>query len=29
MLQAGEWAYTEKLKEHFMSPKNIMQGENT
>ncbi|NTV93507.1 MAG: iron-sulfur cluster assembly scaffold protein [Chlorobiaceae bacterium] len=29
MLQAGEWAYTEKLKEHFMSPKNILQGENT
>jgi nitrogen fixation NifU-like protein len=29
MLQAGEWAYSEKLKEHFMSPKNIMQGENT
>ena len=29
MLQAGEWAYSEKLKEHFMSPKNILQGENT
>ncbi len=29
MLQAGEWAYTEKLKEHFMSPKNILQGDNT
>lgn len=29
MLQAGEWAYSEKLKEHFMSPKNIMQGEDT
>ncbi|MBN1278234.1 MAG: iron-sulfur cluster assembly scaffold protein [Chlorobiaceae bacterium] len=29
MLQAGEWVYSEKLKEHFMSPKNIMQGENT
>ncbi|NTU96998.1 MAG: iron-sulfur cluster assembly scaffold protein [Chlorobiaceae bacterium] len=29
MLQAGEWAYTEKLKEHFMSPRNILQGDNT
>jgi nitrogen fixation protein NifU and related proteins len=29
MLQAGEWAYSEKLKEHFMSPKNILQGDNT
>ncbi|NTW51289.1 MAG: iron-sulfur cluster assembly scaffold protein [Chlorobiaceae bacterium] len=26
MLQPGEWAYTDKLKEHFESPKNIMQG---
>jgi nitrogen fixation protein NifU and related proteins len=29
MLQPGEWAYTETLKEHFMSPKNILQGDNT
>ncbi|MDT9545883.1 MAG: iron-sulfur cluster assembly scaffold protein [Chlorobium sp.] len=29
MLQAGEWAYSETLKEHFMNPKNIMQGEDT
>jgi len=29
MLQAGEWAYSDKLKEHFMNPKNILQGENT
>ena len=29
MLQAGEWAYSETLKEHFMNPKNILQGENT
>jgi nitrogen fixation protein NifU and related proteins len=29
MLQAGEWVYSEKLKEHFMSPKNILQGDNT
>ena len=28
MLQPGEWAYTDKLKEHFESPKNIMQGDN-
>ncbi|HWQ26948.1 MAG TPA: iron-sulfur cluster assembly scaffold protein [Chlorobaculum sp.] len=28
MLQPGEWAYTDKLKEHFESPKNIMQGNN-
>lgn len=28
MLQPGEWAYTEKLKEHFEKPKNIMQGDN-
>jgi nitrogen fixation protein NifU and related proteins len=29
MLQAGEWAYSDTLKEHFMNPKNILQGENT
>lgn len=29
MLQAGEWAYSETLKEHFMNPKNILQGDNT
>ncbi len=29
MLQAGDWAYSETLKEHFMNPKNILQGENT
>ncbi len=29
MLQSGEWAYTEKLKEHFESPKNILQGTDT
>ena len=29
MLQAGEWAYSETLKEHFMNPKNILQGEDT
>lgn len=29
MLQSGEWAYTEKLKEHFESPKNILQGNDT
>jgi nitrogen fixation NifU-like protein len=29
MLQAGEWAYSDKLKEHFMNPKNILQGEDT
>ncbi len=29
MLQAGEWAYSETLTEHFMNPKNILQGENT
>ena len=29
MLQAGEWAYSETLKEHFMNPKNILQGEST
>jgi nitrogen fixation NifU-like protein len=28
MLQPGEWAYTEILKEHFEKPKNIMQGDN-
>jgi nitrogen fixation NifU-like protein len=28
MLQPGEWAYTDKLKEHFENPKNIMQGDN-
>ena len=28
MLQPGEWAYTETLKEHFEKPKNIMQGDN-
>ncbi len=29
MLQGGEWAYSDTLKEHFMNPKNILQGENT
>ncbi|NTU53815.1 MAG: iron-sulfur cluster assembly scaffold protein [Chlorobiaceae bacterium] len=29
MLQSGEWAYTDKLKEHFESPKNILQGNDT
>ncbi len=29
MLQAGDWAYSETLKEHFMNPKNILQGEDT
>ncbi|MEI8031831.1 MAG: iron-sulfur cluster assembly scaffold protein [Chlorobiaceae bacterium] len=29
MLKAGEWAYSDTLKEHFMNPKNILQGENT
>ncbi|TNJ37839.1 iron-sulfur cluster assembly scaffold protein [Prosthecochloris vibrioformis] len=29
MLQQNEWVYTEKLKEHFMNPKNILQGEDT
>ena len=29
MLQAGDWAYSDTLKEHFMNPKNILQGENT
>ncbi len=29
MLQSGEWAYTEKLKEHFESPKNILKGNDT
>jgi len=29
MLQPGEWAYSDTLKEHFMNPKNILQGENT
>jgi nitrogen fixation NifU-like protein len=28
MLQPGEWVYTDKLKEHFEKPKNIMQGDN-
>jgi nitrogen fixation NifU-like protein len=28
MLQPGEWAYTDKLKEHFENPKNIMQGDS-
>jgi len=25
--QEGEWVYTEKLKEHFMHPKNILMDE--
>ncbi len=29
MLKAGEWAYSDTLKEHFMNPKNILQGEDT
>ncbi|WP_294347669.1 iron-sulfur cluster assembly scaffold protein [Prosthecochloris sp.] len=29
MLQPSEWVYTDRLKEHFMNPKNILQGENT
>ncbi len=29
MLQPGEWVYTEKLKEHFERPKNILQGDDT
>ncbi len=29
MLQSGEWVYTEKLKEHFENPKNILQGSDT
>ncbi len=29
MLQAGEWAYSDTLKEHFMNPKTILQGEKT
>jgi nitrogen fixation protein NifU and related proteins len=28
MLQQSDWAYTETLKEHFMNPKNILQGED-
>ncbi len=27
MSQEGEWVYTEKLKEHFMHPKNILMDE--
>ncbi|MCW8814708.1 MAG: iron-sulfur cluster assembly scaffold protein, partial [Chlorobium sp.] len=29
MLQPSEWVYTDTLKEHFMNPKNILQGEST
>jgi len=28
MSQKNEWVYTEKLKEHFMNPKNVLQDEN-
>lgn len=29
MLQPSDWVYTDTLKEHFMNPKNILQGDNT
>ncbi len=29
MLQQNDWVYTDTLKEHFMNPKNILQGEDT
>ncbi|MBF0585809.1 iron-sulfur cluster assembly scaffold protein [Prosthecochloris sp. N3] len=28
MLQQNDWAYTDTLKEHFMNPKNILQGDD-
>jgi len=28
MAQKDEWVYTEKLKEHFIHPKNVLQDEN-